>query len=311
MRLTRTARRARRSLARVARRRPRDASPGEPPAPFVVGVARSGTTLLRLQLDAHPELAIPPETHFGSAARRVLDAGGGAAELLDAITALPTWPDLGIASDELADALSTRPERTPGGVLRACYRLYAARHGKPRWGDKTPMNGFHMDVLAELLPEARFIHIIRDGRDTAASLRGLPFAPGNGDVDAIAAFWRDYILRTRELASGLPHYREVRYERLVAEPEPVLRELCEFAELPFDRSMLRAHERAGQRLEEITSVQMSDGTVRTADERRALLAQTLRPPDPGRVGRWRTALTSDEAARVEATAGPLLAELGY
>jgi hypothetical protein len=281
------------------------------PAPFIVGVARSGTTLLRLQLDAHPELAIPPETPFAPVARRVAGAGGGTGELLDGLVALPTWPDLGITRDELADAFAALPEPTVGGGLRACYRLYAARHGKPRWGDKTPVNGLHMGVLAKLLPEARFIHIIRDCRDVAASLRGLPFAPGDGEVDTIAASWRNYISRARELAGGLPHYCEVRYERLVAEPEPVLRELCEFVELSFDRSMLRAHERAGERLAELTSVRTSDGSVRTAEARRALLTQTLRPPDPSRVGRWRTALTADETARVEAAAGALLSELGY
>jgi Sulfotransferase family len=277
----------------------------------VVGVARSGTTLLRLQLDAHPELAIPPETHFAPVARRIAGAGGGPGELFHALVALPTWPDLGIRVDELADAFAALPERTLGAGLRACYRLYAARHGKPRWGDKTPANGLHMDFLAELLPEVRFIHIIRDCRDVAASLRGLPFAPGDGDVDTIAASWRNYISRTRTLARGVLHYREVRYERLVAEPEPVLRELCEFVELSFDRSMLWAHERAQQRLEELTSVRLADGSVRTADARRALLARTLQPPDPGRVGRWRTVLTAGETARVEAAAGVLLSELGY
>ena len=71
--------------------------------------------------------------------------------------------------------------------LRAFYRGYAAARGKTRYGDKTPMHATDIDVLSRVLPEARFIHIIRDGRDVAASLRGLPFAPGDGGIAAIAA----------------------------------------------------------------------------------------------------------------------------
>ena len=66
--------------------------------------------------------------------------------------------------------------------LRAFYRGYAAARGKTRYGDKTPMHATDIDVLSRVLPEARFIHIIRDGRDVAASLRGLPFAPGDGGL---------------------------------------------------------------------------------------------------------------------------------
>jgi hypothetical protein len=284
---------------------------GHSPAPFVVGVARSGTTLLRLQLDAHPELAIPPETNFGPLARRVAEAGGGIPELFEALVALPTWPDLGISRDELGEAFDALREPALGDGLRACYRLYAARHGKPRWGDKTPGHGLHMDFLAELLPEARFIHIIRDVRDVADSLRGMPFAPGEGDLKTIATSWRNYISRVRTLARGVSHYREVRFERLVAEPETVLRELCEFAELSFDDSMLRYHERAAQRLEELMTVRFPDGSVRTAQARRANLAETLRPPDPSLAGRWRETLTPEETVQVEAAAGDLLDELGY
>ena len=83
-----------------------------------------------------------------------------------------------------------------------------------------------MDALFRASPEARFIHIIRDGRDVAASLRGLPSAPGDGGIAAIAALWRDTIWRARRAAAHLPHYTEVRYEALVSEPERVLRELC-------------------------------------------------------------------------------------
>ena len=157
-----------------------------PPAPFVVGVARSGTTLLRLQLDSHPALAIGPETGWGIVASQPGLAGAAPPDLLAALVAMDTWPDLGL---DPADALRALEQAQPwslGNGLRALYATLAVRDGKPRWGDKTPVHSAFMPGLAAALPEARFIHVIRDGRDVAASVRDLPFAPGDGSIEAIA-----------------------------------------------------------------------------------------------------------------------------
>lgn len=296
------------SVARAASAPPAPAAP--PPAPFVVGVARSGTTLLRLQLDAHPLLAIPPETGFGAIAAQPSAATGPDA-FAAAVRSLETWPDLGIDDAALARLLAGVEPWAPGDALRALYGSYAARHGKPRFGDKTPAHLRHMEALAALLPEARFIHIVRDGRDVAASLREQPFAPGDGSVAAAATHWRDELLAARAVAGRLPHYREVSYERLVREPEATLRELCDFAGLPFDPALLRAHERAAQRFEELPERRPGAAGVATRAERAARHARTAEPPDPARIGRWRETLDTAEVATVERIAGELLAELGY
>ena len=224
---------------------------------------------------------------------------------------MDTWPDLGL---DPADALRALEQAQPwslGNGLRALYSTLAARDGKPRWGDKTPVHAAFMPALAAALPEARFIHVIRDGRDVAASVRDLPFAPGDGSIEAIAQDWRDRIVAARADAAGLAHYREVRFERLVTEPEAVLRELCDFLELEFDEAMLRAHERAADMLARLPERRPDGATVTTRAERSARHAHLHHPPDPARAGRWRDALTADEAARFQAIAGELLAELGY
>ena len=280
------------------------------PAPFIVGVPRSGTTLLRLQLDAHPELAIPPETGLGDLLATFHGATPTRAELIHGVTSMPTWQDLGVSRDELAAAFEAVRDWSAGAGVRAYYTLYAESHGKHRYGDKTPGHVRHMDTLARALPEARFVHIIRDGRDVAASLRRMPFAPGGGDMAAIAALWRDTIWRARRAAETLPHYTEVRYEELVAHPERVLAELCDFLELPFDEGMLRAHERADERLAEMRSVEFAEGVVRFSDGTE-VATLTRRPPDPSRVGRWREALSEYEVARFERFAGGALAHEGY
>jgi hypothetical protein len=282
-----------------------------PPAPFIVGIARSGTTLLRLQLDAHSQVAIPPETGFGLIAGELARAGAAPEQLADRLTSLETWPDFGLDDTGLRTLLATIEPWSVGAGLRAVYRSYAARHGKPRWGDKTPVHYRYMDALAETLPEARFIHIIRDGRDVAASVGGLHFAPGDGSIEAAAADWRDGIVHARRLGAGLPQYHEIRYEHLVADPERTLREVCGFLELEFEPGMLSAHESARQRLNELPGVRMPGGTSVTREERLTLDGRTCEPPDPSRAGRWRTDLAPDAVARFEAVAGDLLAELGY
>jgi glycosyltransferase involved in cell wall biosynthesis len=283
--------------------------PARPPALFVVGVARSGTTLLRLQLDAHPLLAIPPETGFGAVAAALRDADRPA--FARAVAAHEAWPDLGIDDTTLAAVLQAVDPWSPGDGLRAIYLHYAARHGKPRWGDKTPAHARYMAELVSLLPEARFVHLVRDGRDVAVSLREQPFAPGDGGIEAAATHWRDELLAARAAAARVPHCLEVRYERLVSSPEETLREICAFAELPFHPAMLRAHERAAARLAELPEARPAGDGVATRAARAARHVRTCQPPDPTRAGRWATALTAEEVAVVERVAGDLLAELRY
>ena len=249
------------------------------PAPFIVGVPRSGTTLLRLQLDAHPDLALPAETGFGEVARRFEGTAVTRDELLDALTGMPTWADLAMSREALADLLAEVEEGDLSKGLRSFYRGYAAARGKTRYGDKTPGHAADMEVLSRVLPEARFIHIIRDGRDVAASLRGLPFAPGDGGMAAIAAEWRDTIWRARRAAAHLPHYTEVRYEDLVTEPEGVLRELVRLPRArvcPRDAARSRGCPRAACR-NAAPPRSAADGVVRLPDGTE-VVARTLGPP---------------------------------
>src|SRR5436190_6019686 len=156
------------------------------PMPVIVGVARSGTTLLRLMLAAHSELAVPPETGFLIPSSELLRKDGNQrAALFDTVTGFQTWPEMGVGEREYQGRLAAiEPFEVSEGV-RAFYRLYAERFGKARWGDKTPYYNGHIDKVEALLPEARFIHMIRDGRDVALSIRGLWFAPGD-DMASIA-----------------------------------------------------------------------------------------------------------------------------
>ena len=159
-------------------RRPAEPGPGRPPAPFVVGATRSGSTLLRLMLDAHPEVAIPSETHFVPDVIKACRRGGaGADEVADLIIGHHRWGDFHLDPDELRRRLRALPRVRPGDAVRTVFELYAEGKGKSRWGDKTPGYARHMPSIERALPEARFVHLIRDGRDVALSVIPLAWGP--------------------------------------------------------------------------------------------------------------------------------------
>jgi hypothetical protein len=167
-----------------------------------------------------------------------------------------------------------------------------------------------MPHIQNQLPEARFIHVIRDGRDVAASVRKLWFSPGQSIGD-IAADWQQRILQARRDAPNLEHYIEVRYEELVSEPEKTLRAVCAFIELPFDPVMLTYHERTAERLREHGDRFQDGKLVATHEQRIEQQRMTMQPPTTQRVGTWRDVLSAPEVAEFEATAGGLLQQLGY
>lgn len=281
-----------------------------PPAPFIVGVGRSGTTLLRLMLDAHPDLAIPTETLF-LAGLAELDPKDLTVEMvLQTILAAPTWPNLATEEADLRTALAGLDPAAGVEAIRSFYSLYAARRGKRRWGDKTPPYRSYIKSIGRLLPEAHFLHIVRDGRDVALSYRGLWFGPGD-DIEAQARFWVEQVRGARAQAASVPHYREVRYETLVEQPETSLAAMCGYLDLPFDTAMLDYHRTASARLAEFTQPFGPGSTPKDIERFVAIHDHTKRPPDPARIGRWKSEMPRDDRRRYAAIAGPLLAELGY
>ena len=164
--------------------------------------------MLRLVLDRSPEIAIPPEsmflTDFAGRLRRPAGRGrGGRADAgLDEVWAHPKvqlWRLRGAA-----------PARAGGAAGRDAYRFaveapfaaYAALHGKPRWGDKTPHYVHHVDDLLAVWPAARVVVLVRDGRDVALSLRRMPFGPNN--AWAAAQWWARGIRAGMAAEAGIP-----------------------------------------------------------------------------------------------------------
>jgi hypothetical protein len=300
-------------------RRLRGHAPEGPPAPFIVGMGRSGTTLLRLMLDAHPEMAIPPETHFlpdfVTASRRLRLRPE---DLVEALVhdRHRRWEDFGLDEAELLDRFrAIRPLNAPD-ALRAFYGLYAEGHGKSRWGDKTPGYVKRMRQIHRLLPEVRFVHLIRDGRDVALSFnkrivdRGLKEPP---PVTVWAKRWKRRVKAARADSGRVGEYLEVRYEDLVADTEPNLRRVAEFIELDWDPAILDYHRRAEERLSEMERALPATAgrPQREAGERTRAHAMATRPPSSDRVATWKRRMSESDQREFERVAGELLAELGY
>ena len=269
---------------------------------FVVGCGRSGTTLLRLMLDAHPDLAIPPESHFlsrfGHAPERYASPGGGldperlAADILRTRT-FAAW---GVGHDDVLRRVRELPApATFVDVVDAVYRAYAEPRGAARWGDKTPRYVLDIPLFDRLFPGSRFVHIVRDGRDVAMSLRSVRFGPD--DPMGAAAFWARRVRAGRSDGArlGPERYAEVRYESLVADPARELRTICDVIDLPWDPAMLDYHRGVDAALPQ---------------DRRSQHRHEDRPPTAG-MRDWRTQMEPAGVAAFEAVAGDLLDELGY
>jgi Sulfotransferase family len=260
-------------------------------AVVVLGVSRSGTTLLKSMLGAHSQLAIPSESYF---IPQLWDRHGERPDrvaILADLRRLERIAQWGVDVEQLD--LPAQP--TFAQVIDAVYSAYANAQGKPRYGDKTPLYMQHLDLLARVFPEARYVHIVRDGRDAALSFLDMARKPrfnvsrprGLGDF---AAAWRREIVAARRFGREHP-YLELRYEALVANPEARLLEVCSFLGLGYEPAMLEYH-------------RATDLDI-TVDH--VLLE---RPPEQT-ARKWREQMADRDVELFEAIAGDVLSELGY
>lgn len=273
---------------------------------FVVGAGRSGTTLLQQMLDHHSSFSFAWESHFVPVLYEYRKKFGDLSRvenrmvLLDAISRFlgivwrgrvrePWQQDFDASRRAIAE--SAHPSFA--GVVDACFSWFASRRGKPAWGDKTPGYVNNLPVLLEIFPEARFIHLIRDGRDVACSVMPLSFGPNSLYVSARR--WKHSVERGLQFAEEHPtQVMTLRYEDLVDDPESVLHKVCEFLEEDFEPAMLDYHADGGRRV---------PGS--------GIHSQIAKPVNRQRLGRWKQELTPGQVRVFEAVAGPLLERMGY
>lgn len=273
------------------------------PNPFVfaVGCARSGTTLLTRMLDAHPRIAMTPETHW--IPKFYEEQPWVTPDQLRRLGDYHRIRKLGLSGADL-EGLIDADGRTPYAEFGSrFFDLFARRAGKALAGDKTPSYVRVIPFLHRLWPKARFIHLIRDGRDVVLS--ALKWEKNSKNVGKFSTWAEEPILTAalwwawnvslgcaagRALGSEL--YHEISYEDLVAEPERECRDIAAFLGIEFDDAMLRFHE------------------GRTRDDGGRSAKKAWLPPTPG-LRDWRTQMSLGDTELFEAAAGDLLATLGY
>ena len=266
---------------------------------FVVGAQRSGTTMLRLMLNNHPCLAVPFESGFIPVFFRRLGEYGdlaqpaNAARLLQDICRHPKVEKGRLVPD--AGAVLSRRIATYRDLVDAIFSEYAQRKGKRRWGDKTPAYITELEILLQIFPSCRLIHMVRDGRDVALSLGGISW--GSRHIPRVAEDWRWKTVVAHKIGAVLgERFLEVRFEDVITDPERELHRICDFLGETFDPAVLQYAENAE--------------TEMPADSMQWHRTSTT-PPDPEKVYEWKRRMPVADRILFEAVAGDALELFGY
>lgn len=263
---------------------------------FIIGSARSGSTWLQALLAAHPLVASSVELGvFNRYVAHWAEAWAFEMEVL-APRGIPQGLRFILSADELRGFLK--------GFVGECYRRVAARKpGATHVLDKHPGYSKYVQLIDKLMPGARFVHLIRDGRDVVVSTRraGPDMAFGTLNVAQAGRLWARTVNEARTARCLAGRYLEVKYEDLLAEPTTTLASVFGFcglqapAELVAD--ILGRHGFAAMR-----------ARLATADP--AVPAHPLHYQE-GRVGRWQQEFSLADRYDFDRVAGDLLCELGY
>ena len=288
---------------------------------FIVGCARSGTTLLQRIINAHGRIAITPESHWIC---RLFEQGTGLTpeglvtpELIPLLIQdlSPRFARLSIGQEELLRLLVSDRAAHYASFVSGIFDLYGKAKGKDLVGNKTPGFVRKIHTLQRLWPQARIVHLIRDGRDVCLSMLTRPLNNvGRGplytwaqDPTTTAALWWEWSVKLgrqagNSLGSGL--YYEMRYESLVAQPAEECAALCAFLGVTFEERMLRFHE--GRK----RSVPPSDAKLAWLPSAGDKSEFRLRPITAG-LRDFRSQMSHADVEKFEAAAGELLDVLGY
>lgn len=263
---------------------------------FVGGHPRSGTTLLGAMIGAHSDFVCTPESQFKTRVLRhssIADKGiinmQTAFHLIRKNWRFKIW-DLDIHSLPYNE-IHSYPE-----LIFWIVKVYGEKSGKSNagiWVDHTPSNIKNANALLELFPEAKFIHIVRDGRAVASSI--MPLDWGANTVDTAARSWVKRLLHYLTVESSLGDKKiiRIRFEDLVQKPETTLRRVCLFLNIDYQPQMVQG---GGLKVPQYTSKQHS------------LIGKG---PDPKEVNAWKKELTPRQVEIFESIAGDLLLSLGY
>lgn len=269
---------------------------------FLFGFERSGTTLLSMMMGAHPLVAVPLTTtgmwyRYGKALadRGASLSGEDIKSLVDQILGearIGLW-DESINRDEVLARIN---DHSFANIVNAFHQTYADKKRKPYWACLDIATLDHMDMAYHWFPNARFVHIVRDGRDVALSHETMPYGAGN-TLDC-AQSWDRRLLTNLKMGGMLPQsqYLVIRFEDLVLESETTLENLCRFMGLEYSPQMLAYAEMVDEKI---------------PNDRRWLWPALNQSPQAAKCYGWKTRMSRSKRSVFESEAGSLLHQLGY
>lgn len=269
---------------------------------FIVGSGRSGTTLLRMILSSHSSISIPPETWYiiPLVEKFPLNAELSAAQVKDAVDIICShyrWSDIDVESQQLSAWAGQLDKPCLRDIIDLIYNHYLEKEGKRIWGDKTPPYIRYVPQLSALYPEAKFIHLIRDGRDVTRSFMSRNWIgpwlhnktyEWKKSIQCHMQYSKDAALHSRILV--------VKYEELVLETEKTTRGICRFLGIEFEQNML---DWAAEVEKKVPSREIH------------IHEKLFRKPERSDIYRWKKEMTAREILVTESFIGKELRETGY
>ena len=263
---------------------------------FIIGSPRSGTTMLQILLASHPQVASTVEqTLFNLYIAQWLETWRMEKRNLDERGWKLGLPIL-LEEEELLEILRE--------FLRRVYgKIHAIKPAATHLLDKHPGYSLHVGTIKRFLPKARFIHIIRDGRDVASSMLAvhakMGFAPDR--LTAAAAKWSTFVRGAREAAEFGSDYLEVRYEEFLGAGTGAYARVLNFCGLAYEQSWI-AETLAANSFEKMKARGAAPDPRLTLSEKRY---------HRGTAGGWREDFSPWDRFEFDRVAGDLLCELGY
>jgi hypothetical protein len=275
---------------------------------FIVGVPRSGTTLLAAMLAAHSRISCGPETHFfrrlaAVDADRLVGPASWPETAVDFIcgirhAAMPGHESRNLIEKYDMDCASVAAylagrEPAVASILGSVVEPYMRSLDKSRWAEKTPDHIEHLPLIRRHFPQSPIVRIVRDPRDVALSLMQVPWGT--------SSFLEGLLLWRRQDAASEPFFAQdfntltLRFEQLVLEPQAVIEALCRFVGEDFEPAMLDTS---------VSGRQVNSRGVAWKDK-------VGQPPDSSRVAVWRRQLSKPQNQLAEAVLGDRLAAYGY
>ena len=266
---------------------------------FIVGVGRSGTSLLQSMLNAHPDIASPPETHFlRNYVFPSLKSNGfvATAKLSAFLQADDSFKRIGIPVEQIYDVKAQKVE------LRSAYLemldIYKERKEKKYIVDKDPRNIDFLPQLNHLFPDAKIIHIYRDPRDVIASKMKAAWSKSK-------PYWLHGFIGQSQIKGGRQlakkhftseNYLEIAYEDLIQKPEATLQKLTTFLGVSYDEKML-TFSKSAKELVDKKEIQWKK--------------ETMQPLMKGNSNKWKSSLTNFQATFIEQISKEYFQQLNY